>query len=223
MLEAGCVGPPVFVHFDEELEEDLLLEEVFDVLACLGADALESRTGFADDDTLLGIALAVDDGIDADEFVLFLEGLHFNLDRIRDLLVVVEEDLLADDLINEESRGFVGQLVLWEEGWSDGQGFFDSIEELRDAETLLRGDGEDLCLGELRVPEGYEGLEGLLSREVNLIDDEKDRRRSLLTDRFTDRPSSGLTDRRSGRSFCWIVRRAFALAVLQARMTNAQS
>ena len=169
MLEAGCVGPPVFVHFDEELEEDLLLEEILDILACLGADALEGRTGFADDDTLLRVALAVDDGVDADEFVLFLEGLHLDLDRIRDLLVVVEEDLLPDDLINEEACGFVGQLVLGEERRSDGQGFFDSIEELGDAETLLCGDGEDLCLGELGMPEGYEGLEGLLGREVDLI------------------------------------------------------
>ena len=155
VLEAGDVGPPVFVHFDEELEEDLLLEEVLDILTSLGADALESRTGFADDDTLLGIALAVDDGVDADEFVLFLEGLHFNLDRIRDLLVVVKEDLLADDLIDEETCGFVGQLVLWEERRSDGQGFFDSIEELGYTETLLCGDGEDLCLGELGMPESY--------------------------------------------------------------------
>ena len=108
VLEAGDVGPPVFVHFDEELEEDLLLEEVLDILTSLGADALESRTGFADDDTLLGIALAVDDGVDADEFVLFLEGLHFNLDRIRDLLVVVKEDLLADDLVDKETLGLVG-------------------------------------------------------------------------------------------------------------------
>ena len=155
VLEAGDVGPPVFVHFDEELEEDLLLEEVLDILTSLGADALESRTGFADDDTLLGIALAVDDGVDADEFVLFLEGLHFDLDGIRDLLVVVEEDLLADDLIDEETCGFVGQLVLWEERRSDRQGFFDGIEELGYTETLLCGDGEDLCLGELGMPESY--------------------------------------------------------------------
>ena len=138
MFEAAGVRAPFPIYLHKELEEDLLLEEVLDVLACLGADALESRTGFADDDTLLGIALAVDDGIDADEFVLFLEGLHFDLARIRDLLVVVEEDLLADDLIDKESRGFVGQLVLWEEGRSDGQGFFDSIEELRDARPPRR-------------------------------------------------------------------------------------
>ena len=62
MLEAVGVGTPILVHFDEELEEDLLLEEVLDVLACLRADALEGRTGFADDDAFLGIAFAINDG-----------------------------------------------------------------------------------------------------------------------------------------------------------------
>ena len=59
MLEAVGVGTPILVHFDEELEEDLLLEEVLDVLACLRADALEGRTGFADDDAFLAISFAI--------------------------------------------------------------------------------------------------------------------------------------------------------------------
>ena len=61
MLKAGSGGSPVAVHFDEELEEDGLLKEIFDVLASLGTDTLEGGAGFADEDAFLGFALAVDD------------------------------------------------------------------------------------------------------------------------------------------------------------------
>ena len=41
MLKAGGGGAPVAVHFDEELEEDLFLEEVFDLFACQAPYPLE--------------------------------------------------------------------------------------------------------------------------------------------------------------------------------------
>ena len=97
------------------------------------------------------------------------EGFHFDFDGVRDLFVVVEEDLLADDLVDEETFGLVGELVLGEESGSFGQGVLDGIEELGDAETLLGGDGEDLSFRELGVPEIDEALEGVLRREVYLI------------------------------------------------------
>ena len=50
MLEATGVGAPVAVHFDKELEEDLLLEEVLDIFAGLTPYPLERRTGFADEE-----------------------------------------------------------------------------------------------------------------------------------------------------------------------------
>ena len=169
MLEAGGGGAPVTIHFDEELEEDLLLEKVLDILAGLGADALEGGTGFADENTLLGIALAVYDGRDTDDVFFFKEGLYFYFDRVRNLFVVVEEDLLTDDLIYKETLGLVGELVLGEESRSFGQGILDGIEELGYAEPLLRRDGEDLRFGQLGMPESDEVLQGFLGREVNLI------------------------------------------------------
>ena len=51
-----------------------------------------------DDDTLLRVALHVDHGIDVDMLVILLETLHSDLYRIRNLLVVIEQDLLADNL-----------------------------------------------------------------------------------------------------------------------------
>ena len=169
MLEAGGGGAPIAVHFDEELEEDLLLEEVLDILAGLRADALEGGTGFADEDTFLGIAFTVDNGGYTDDVFFLVEGLHFDFDGVRDLFVVVEEDLLADDLVDKEAFGLVGELVLGEERRSFGQGVLDGIEELGDTEPLLRGDREDLSFGELGMPESDEVFECLLRCEIDLI------------------------------------------------------
>ena len=55
VFEAASIGTPVAVHFDKELEEDLFLEEVLDVFACLAPYPLESGASFADEDALLGI------------------------------------------------------------------------------------------------------------------------------------------------------------------------
>ena len=120
MSEAAGVGAPIAVHFDEELEEDLFLEELLNVFACLGADAFEGSTGFSDKDTLLAVAFAVDDCRDADEVFFLNEGFHFNFDGVWDFLVVVEEDLLADDLVDKEALGLVGELVFGEERRSFG-------------------------------------------------------------------------------------------------------
>ena len=53
------------------------------------------------------------------------EGFDFDFDGVRDLFVVVEEDLLADDLVDKESFGLVGELVFGEERRSFGQGVLD--------------------------------------------------------------------------------------------------
>ena len=98
VLESSGIGAPITIHLDVELEKDLFLEEVFYIPSCLGAYALERSTGFADDDTLLAVALAVDDGGDANDIFLFDERIHLYLDGIRNLFVVVLEYLLADDL-----------------------------------------------------------------------------------------------------------------------------
>ena len=103
VFEAAGVGTPIAVYFDKELEEDLFLEEVLDVFACLGTDALESGASFADEDALLGIAFAVDDCGYTDNGFFFMEGLHFNFDGVRDFFVVVLQDLLADDLVDKKT------------------------------------------------------------------------------------------------------------------------
>ena len=109
-----------------------------------------------------------------------MELLDLDLDAVGDLLVVVEEDLLADDLVDEEALGFVGELVLIEERRALGQYLDDAGKERVEAEMFEGGDLEDLGLREGLVPEGGEVLEGLLGGEVDLVDNEENARAAVL-------------------------------------------
>ena len=60
-------------------------------------------------------------------------------------------------------------MIFGEESRSFRQGVLDGIEELGNAESLLRGDREDLGFGQLGMPELDEALEGVLGSEVDLI------------------------------------------------------
>ena len=71
-----------------------------------------------DDDTLLTVALNVDDGIDVNLTVVFLETLYHHLYAVRNLLVVEEKYFLADNLGHKETGGFVRKLVFIKEGWT---------------------------------------------------------------------------------------------------------
>ena len=65
-----------------------------------------------DDDPLLAISLGYDERLDVDTIVFFLEGLYYDLHRIGDLLLIVEEHLLSDDLCHEEACRTIGQSIL---------------------------------------------------------------------------------------------------------------
>ena len=98
------------------------------------------------------------------------KGFDFDFDGVRDLFIIIQENLLADDLVDKEALGLVSQLVLREERRTFGQCVLYGFEELIDPKALLRGDGEDLGFRQLVMPKRDEGLKGLLGREVNLID-----------------------------------------------------
>ena len=91
----------------------------------------------SDDDALLRIALHVYHGMDVDVAVGLLKRLHPHLYRVRDFLVVVEQNLLADNLRHEETGWLVGQLVLVEERRRVGQKLLDATHEHIDAELVL--------------------------------------------------------------------------------------
>ena len=102
MIEFTLGTAPVFVYLHEDLKENWLGEELFERFAGLGAYLLEGYTLMADDDTLLRVALHVNYGIDVDVLIVFLESLYSNLNAIRYLLIVIEQNLYADYLRHEE-------------------------------------------------------------------------------------------------------------------------
>ena len=146
MFQFPIGGSPVFIDFDEDFEIDRLGEEFFQSLASLGGDFLQRHTLMPDDDALLRVTLHIDDRIDVDMLLVFLEPLHTNLHTVRDLLVVVEQDFFAYDLGDEEAGGLIGELVLVEVGRALGQEFLGALRQDIGAELVFGGDRQDLGL-----------------------------------------------------------------------------
>lgn len=99
---------PVLLDADEQLQVDLAAQEVLDLLARELADALEHRATLADHDALLAGALHHDLGVDLDDGPVavplgLIEALDLHERGVRDLLLRVVDDLLADDLGHEEA------------------------------------------------------------------------------------------------------------------------
>ena len=104
--------PPVGVHLYEQSQEDLLLEEILHVDPCLGADLLEGLAAFPDYDALLGVTHDIYHGADVVSLLTFLELFHDNLAAVWNLLLVVEENLLAYDFRCEETEILVCEHIL---------------------------------------------------------------------------------------------------------------
>ena len=134
----------------------------------------------SDDDALLRVALHVYHSVNVDVAVGLLKRLHLNLYRVRNLLVVVEQNLLADYLRHEEACWFVGQLVLVEERRRVGQKLLNAAHEHVDAKLVLGRYGKNLGIGQQRVPLLNGVAECLLVALVNLVDEQKHRNGHLL-------------------------------------------
>ena len=94
---------PVFVNLDEHLEVDALAEELLESLACLCAHLLQGHALVSDDDAFLRVALNIDYRTYVYVALVFLERLHADLNRVRYLLVVIEQNLLAYYLVSQRN------------------------------------------------------------------------------------------------------------------------
>ena len=126
----------------------MLVEELLKGLTGFRAYLLECHTLMTDDDTLLGVALYVDDGIDMNLTVVLLEALHDNLNGIGNLLVIEQQDFLTDNLADKEAGGLIGELVLIKEGGTLGQQFLDTFQDEIRAKLILGRDRQNLGLGQ---------------------------------------------------------------------------
>ena len=97
----------------------------------------------------MGVALYIDDGHDMYGLLLLVEFFDYDLRGVGHLLIVVEEQLLADDLCDEESGWLVGEGILAEIWWRYGEELDDAPAEMVDFERLaraLRGARAGRCL-----------------------------------------------------------------------------
>ena len=114
------VVAPVFADFAEELQEALLPEELLLLLAGLPSDLFELLALVPDEDSLLRVARHVDHCRYAVDAGLLAVLLDLDFAAVRDLLVVVAQDLFADDLRGEETQRLVRERILRVEGFAFG-------------------------------------------------------------------------------------------------------
>ena len=135
-LELPFVIAPVLVYFDVQLQENLLAEELFYVLAGLLSDFFEFLALVSDQDALLGVACDIDDRRNAVDRRFLPVGFDRYFATVGDLLVVVAQDLFADYFRGEESQRFVRERIFGVEGFSLGQPFQNQVEKSLDVEIL---------------------------------------------------------------------------------------
>ena len=169
-LELPFVIAPVLVYFDVQLQENLLAEELFYVLAGLLSDFFEFLALVSDQDALLGVACDIDDRRNAVDRRFLPVGFDRYFATVGDLLVVVAQDLFADYFRGEESQRFVRERIFGVEGFSLGQPFQNQVEKSLDIEILACRYRDDRGGRQQRLPFIDELFELFGRREVDLVD-----------------------------------------------------
>ena len=136
-----------------------------------------------DHDALLTLTRNVERCRNTVDLGLLVVLVYRHLNAVRNLLVVVEQHLLADDLRGEEAQCLVGQRILRIVWLTFGQQSEDQVEQAADIEILLGRHRSYPCLGKAFVPPGHQRLERLGSRQVDLVY-YHDNRNSALCDMF---------------------------------------
>ena len=98
MIQLSLRRTPIFIDFHEDLQIDRFPKELLQCLTRLRTHLLQGHTLMTDDDTLLTVTFHIDDGIDMNMLLVFLEALYADFHGIGNLLVVIQEDLLPDNL-----------------------------------------------------------------------------------------------------------------------------
>ena len=128
---------PILLHLYKELQKDLLAQKSLHILAGLLSHLLQALALVADDDSLLRLAGNIDCSRGAVDSGLLLVGVNLNLAAVGYLLLVVQENLLADNLRGKEAQSLVRKRILRIEGLSLGQTLKDSIQHALHSHLLL--------------------------------------------------------------------------------------
>src|SRR5574344_1113988 len=109
-----------------------------------------------------------------------LEFLHRHLAAIWNLLLVVEENLLADDFRSEETQVLVSEHILVIPWRSHREPADNRIEDIVQIELLLSGSRIDDGLRKLFLPPLHELMDLLLGADVYLVDNQHYRTFNML-------------------------------------------
>src|SRR5437763_15390090 len=110
IAEEALVLAPALVYGHVQVEEDLDAQRRFELLTRFRSDLLRHRALLADDDRLLRLALDDDGRVYLDQLLVFFPPVDGHGGRVRQLLLRVREELLADELRGAEAlrlRGVV--------------------------------------------------------------------------------------------------------------------
>ena len=166
LLEGSVAIAPVFEHLDIEVQEAFLACEFLDVFAGFDAYFLDGHAFVADKDGFLRLAFDENDCADIVYAFFLLVAFHGDFAAVWDFLLIVEEQLLADDFANEEAHGAVCELVFGEIGRVLGQELHNVVEDGVDIEVLGCRSGYDYGTWDLVVPIGDFVVYHLLVAEV---------------------------------------------------------
>ena len=107
MIQFSFRTTPVLVDLYKNFKVNRLAKELLQGLTGLGRDLLQSNALMPYNDAFLAVTLHIDDSVDMNPLLVFLESLHADLYTIRNLFVIVEQYLLPDNLRHEKAGRFV--------------------------------------------------------------------------------------------------------------------
>ena len=109
----------------------MLLQKILNGGAGVGAQFLDT-----DNDGFLSISFHIQSSPDADQVFVFFVAIHHYLNTVRDLLLILQKDLLADEFRHEEAHRAVGEGVFREVGWAFGQQLDDAVAHGLDVDSF---------------------------------------------------------------------------------------
>ena len=139
------VAAPLAADPDVEVEEDLAAELHLELAAGAASDLLDLGAPLADQDSLLGLGLGPDLGVDLrDAVVAALDVGHLDLDRVGQLVACAAQHLLAHQLGEQDVARLVGALLGRVHELAFGDQLLQPLDQGIEAGAVAGADREDL-------------------------------------------------------------------------------
>ena len=127
----------------------------------------------SNDDALLRVALHEYYRSNINALFTFLEALHLHLYRIRNFLVIIKENLFADNLTHKEASRLISKLVFIEISWRLREQLLDTLQQHVYSKLILCRDRKNLSVWQQRMPFHHNVSKIFLVTLVYLIDEKQ--------------------------------------------------